>query len=67
MLEADGYGVEWRPTGPASVELEIVAGADACAECLVPKGGHARDRGQPAHPAGVTATEIVYPAEGAAH
>ena len=66
MLEADGYGVEWRPTGPASVELEIVAGADACAECLVPKGVMLGIAGNLLTPAGVTATEIVYPAEGAA-
>ena len=67
MLEADGYGVEWRPTGPASIELEIVAGADACEECLVPKAVMLGIAGNLLAPAGVTASEIVYPAEGAAH
>lgn len=67
MLEADGYGIEWRPTGPSSIALEIVAGADACEDCLVPKEVMLGIAGTMLAPTGVSATEIVYPAEGAAH
>jgi hypothetical protein len=37
ILEADGYRLAVsRPDG-ARVRLEVLAGPDACAECLVPK------------------------------
>ena len=37
MLEADGYELAVsRPAG-APVRLEVVAGPEACQECLVPK------------------------------
>lgn len=37
ILEADGYRLAVSSTGDSAVRLEVVAGPDACAECLVPK------------------------------
>jgi hypothetical protein len=40
MLEPDGYGLkvhEWPQSDGGRVRLEILATADACDECLVPK------------------------------
>jgi hypothetical protein len=37
MLAADGYDMTVRLTGPAELRIDIGAGPDACAECLVPK------------------------------
>ena len=36
MLAADGYELNWSVTGADRVQIQIVAGADACADCLVP-------------------------------
>jgi hypothetical protein len=36
MLAADGYDLNWSLTGPDKVQIQIVAGAEACADCLVP-------------------------------
>lgn len=36
-LAADGYRLVAAVTGPGAVRLEVEAGPDACAECLVPK------------------------------
>jgi hypothetical protein len=36
VLAADGYGLIWSLAGPDRVIIEIVAGPDACADCLVP-------------------------------
>jgi hypothetical protein len=35
-LEADGYALEWSLAGQDQVEVRVVAGAEACADCLVP-------------------------------
>jgi hypothetical protein len=37
MLAADGYGMSLRALGTDTLAVDIVAGPDACAECLVPK------------------------------
>ena len=37
MLAADGYDMSLRAIGADTLAVEIVAGPDACAECLVPK------------------------------
>lgn len=37
MLAADGYDMSLRATGTDTLAIEILAGPDACAECLVPK------------------------------
>jgi len=36
VLAADGYNLQWSVTGQGRVVVEIQAGADACADCLVP-------------------------------
>jgi hypothetical protein len=36
MLAADGYDLNWSLQGPGKVQIRIVAGQDACADCLVP-------------------------------
>jgi len=36
VLAADGYDLIWSLAGPGRVVIEIVAGPDACADCLVP-------------------------------
>lgn len=36
LLAADGYDLNWSVTGPDKVQIRIVAGQDACADCLVP-------------------------------
>lgn len=35
-LEADGYALEWSLAEQDQIEVRVVAGADACADCLVP-------------------------------
>lgn len=37
MLAADGYEMAIEPVAAGNVEVSIVAGANACADCLVPK------------------------------
>ncbi|TDD10968.1 hypothetical protein [Nonomuraea diastatica] len=36
LMASDGYALNWSLTGRNRVVVEIVAGADACADCLVP-------------------------------
>jgi hypothetical protein len=36
MLGADGYRLNWSVTEPQRVLIEIEAGPEACADCLVP-------------------------------
>jgi hypothetical protein len=36
MLAADGYELNWTVTARDKVQIQIVASADACADCLVP-------------------------------
>jgi len=35
-LGADGYALEWSLAEQNQVEVRVVPGADACADCLVP-------------------------------
>jgi hypothetical protein len=35
-LQADGYALEWSLAEQNQIEVRVVAGADACADCLVP-------------------------------
>lgn len=37
ILAADGYDLTARLVGPATVDLQVRAGGDACSDCLVPK------------------------------
>ena len=36
VLAADGYTLDWSVSGGDRVTVRIVAGEDACADCLVP-------------------------------
>ena len=36
MLASDGYLLSWSESGDEKVVVEIAAGEDACADCLVP-------------------------------
>lgn len=36
-LAADGYALEVSSSGVGSLQVEIVAGSDACEDCLIPK------------------------------
>lgn len=36
VLSADGYDLEWSLADDSRIVVRVVAGADACAECLVP-------------------------------
>jgi hypothetical protein len=36
MLAADGYRLNWSVSGPERVLIQIEAGPEACADCLVP-------------------------------
>jgi hypothetical protein len=36
MLASDGYHLSWELTGQDKVVVQIEAGPDACADCLVP-------------------------------
>jgi hypothetical protein len=36
VLAADGYTLDWSLTGEDRVTVRILAGEDACADCLVP-------------------------------
>jgi hypothetical protein len=36
MLASDGYGLSWSLTEHDKVVVQIEAGPDACADCLVP-------------------------------
>ena len=36
VLAADGYQLDWSLSGAGRVTIRIVAGPEACADCLVP-------------------------------
>jgi hypothetical protein len=35
-LESDGYGLEWSMEEENRIGIRVLAGSEACAECLVP-------------------------------
>lgn len=61
MLTADGYGLKISGITDAELNLEVVAGPDACADCLVPKDIFASIV-QDALPEPLT-VNLTYPAE----
>jgi hypothetical protein len=64
MLQADGYDLVSHEGGSSALRLEIVAGPDACAECLVPKEVFRNIIGQYlTAPLTVDDLEITYPAD----
>jgi hypothetical protein len=62
-LAADGYEMHVAVTGPGAARLVVVAGKDACAECLVPEKIFADIAGRRLEEAlgGTWAVEVVYP------
>jgi hypothetical protein len=63
MLAADGYDMSLRALGADTLAVDIQAGPDACAECLVPKpimSGILRDALGSVGPAEI---RLCYPAE----
>lgn len=67
MLAADGYELSWQQLDGEEIELEVKAGAEACAECLVPKQVMQEIANQMLAGAGVRVASIVYPVEQAGH
>ena len=68
MLEADGYGLELSEDGPAALVARIVAGPDACEDCLVAKEMMRRyfeDALKPVCELGLPDIRLVYPGESA--
>jgi hypothetical protein len=64
MLAADGYEMSLRALGTDTLADDILAGPDACAECLVPKNimsGIVRDALGSSTP--VAHIQLSYPAE----
>jgi hypothetical protein len=37
VLQADGYELEWSLEEQNQIAVQVVAGTDACADCLVPE------------------------------
>jgi hypothetical protein len=70
ILESDGFGLEVGESGGAA-RVQIVAGADACHDCLIPRDVMLMMLQQMVADAGLPPTDIdlVYPpaSEGAAH
>jgi hypothetical protein len=66
-LRADGYDMTLRPDEGGRVTIEVTAGPNACAECLIPKDVFARivARAVDGGAEGVRADDvsIVYPGE----
>lgn len=63
MLGPDGYELEWRSSGADTIELEVVAGPDACTECLVPKAVMLEIVNGMLSEVGVQVSSLVYPAD----
>jgi hypothetical protein len=62
MLAADGYDLRLEEASATSVRLRVVAGPEACDDCLVPKevfAGIVRDR----LPAEVAEVIVRYPSD----
>lgn len=61
MLGPDGYDVQWRLDEPDAIALTIVAGPEACADCLVPKPVMMSIVDGMFEGVGVRVSDIVYP------
>jgi hypothetical protein len=62
-LAADGYQLGVTVTGPGAARVVVVAGTDACAECLIPQEMFADIAGRRLQEAlgGTWVVEVVYP------
>jgi hypothetical protein len=67
MLEPDGYKLDWRQTGSDTIELQVIAGEAACAECLVPKTVLAEIANGLLEGEGVRVGNVIYPEVDGAH
>lgn len=61
MLGPDGYDLRWQATGEDRVALEILAMAEACADCLVPKSVMLEIANTMLGEAGITVDDVAYP------
>src|SRR5262249_40175115 len=61
MLQPDGYELAWRETAPNTIELEVRAGDEACADCLVPKAVLAEIANGMLAEQGLRVGSVVYP------
>jgi hypothetical protein len=61
MLKPDGFEVEWSPAGDDAIALTVVAGADACHDCLVPKAVMLDVAGNLFAPQGISISDLEYP------
>jgi hypothetical protein len=67
MLEPDGYKLDWRLMGSDTIELQVIAGEAACAECLVPKTVFAEIANSLLEGEGVRVGKVIYPEGEGAH
>jgi hypothetical protein len=63
MLEPDGYDLVVAAQRADTVDLQVVAGSEACEDCLVPKEVFAQVVSQYLDPAGLHLGELTYPNE----
>jgi hypothetical protein len=63
VLTADGYDLQWSVTGQDRVVIQILAGADACADCLVPLPVMEAIMSDALEPTSYTLDHIVLPAK----
>jgi hypothetical protein len=64
MLKPDGFGVDWSPAGDGAIALTVVAGEDACHDCLVPKSVMLDVLDGLFGPYGVEIADLAYPSAG---
>ncbi len=64
VLAADGYDLRWSVTGQDRVVVQIVAGAGACADCLVPLPVMEAIMSEALSPTRYALDHIVLPASG---
>ena len=64
MLASDGYELRWSLSSPGRVVVQILAGPDACAECLVPRPLMEAIMSDALGPTPYALDRIVLPADG---
>jgi hypothetical protein len=62
-LAADGYALQVNAVVGARVDIQVVALAEACPECLVPKSIMSRILAQALEPLGTSDIALTYPDE----
>jgi hypothetical protein len=64
MLASDGYELRWSLSSPDRVVVQILAGPDACADCLVPRPLMEAIMSDALGPTPYALDRIVLPADG---